>query len=101
MTKVVEKLRDEIIREKSLEYVELYNKCVDDEDCNESEIACMRMVIAEEIAITIYPYIQCIDLSNDISLCILTLPLIVPSKPIIHHPIPYHDQLPPFQQSSP
>lgn len=60
MAKVVEKLRDEIIREKSLEYVELYNKCVDDEDCNESEIACMRMVIAEEIATliagAIFPY---------------------------------------------
>lgn len=50
MANAVKKLRDEIIREKSLEYVELYNKCVDDKECNESEIACMRMVIAEEIA---------------------------------------------------
>lgn len=50
MVNVLKKFRDEIIREKSLEYVLLYNKCVDDEECNESEIACMRMVIAEEIA---------------------------------------------------
>lgn len=50
MASAVRKIRDDIIRGKSLEYVELYNKCVDDEECNESEIACKRMVIAEEIA---------------------------------------------------
>lgn len=50
MANAVEKIRDEIIRGKTLEYVELYNKCVDDKECNESEIACTRMVIAEEIA---------------------------------------------------
>lgn len=50
MANVVEKSRNEILLEKFYEYVNLYNQSVDDDDCNESEIACMRMVIAEEIA---------------------------------------------------